>query len=259
MNNNSNKKSDSRRRSSSSDEQLPSHKTQIAKKLEGRESEVIPLQIERATQRYLKSRTSDPEFSQNLRWVRNNQQNRGVLMDFIILRVIVTKVLKGHNWSYLPCCNVISRYKPTGKGHKNIKWNPLLFLLDEEERSKVLTFKKKLVLKSRSVPKKDKFTVLMPQLFNYLKANIELKQVKELVEGLPKKDRCFHLPLFRCAYTEDCPGPCPLAESEETLDFKVDLFSLELDQINDAELSKSQNSSKNQKSFKEQSARISKG
>ena len=231
----------------SGEDQRSLPKLPLTTKLEGEESEVIPLQIERATSKYQKSKASDPQFSLNLRWIRNSKKNREVLTNFIIKRIIITKVIKGKNWTYLPCCNVFTRKKPTGKGHEGAKWNPLLFLLDQEERSNVLTFKKKLLLKNSSVPKNDRFAVLKPQVFSYLKANVELKEVRKLVEGLPQKDGCFHLPLFRGSYPDDCPGPCSLAESDEPLNFKVDLFSIDTEGKNKMKSSRSATYSKNLK------------
>ena len=220
----------SRKSSNSSPDQTSAKKINPKRKLEKEQKfEVIPLEIEKSVARISKNKKKDPKFSQNLRWIRDNEQNRGVLFDYIIKKVLIGKMVKGDNWTYLPCCNSFSRQKPQGSGHKGTKWNPLLFLLEEPERTKVLTFKKKLRLKltNSAVPKKEHKNVMRAKLLTYIKAEIELKKLREITKGLPLKDNCFHLPLIVEKSKEDCPGMCPLLLSKEPLDFKVDLVTID--------------------------------
>ena len=228
----------SKRSSSSSEDEHSAKKPNPYCKLQHQESEVVPLEIQKATSKILKNRSKDPRFSQNLRWVRDTKKNREILFHYIINRVLIRKILHGSNWSYMPCCNVFSQNKPTGRGHRGVKYNPLLFLLEEHERSKVLTFKKKLKLKLNSARLSETkfYNLARPQLFAYLKAEIGLKKLSKLIEDLPRKDGCFHLPLMMNKYRDDCPGSCPLAQSEESFDFKVDLVSIEISEIDQKEL-----------------------
>ena len=243
------KRSGSSSSSSSQDQATLSKKVNPNSKLDGEEIEVIPLEIERAPFRISTSKTKDPKFSKNLRWVRNIKKNREILFDYIINKVLIRKIIIGANWSYLPCCNTFCRQKPTGVGHHGVKWNPLLFLLNEEERSKVLTFKKKLRLKNSSLSPKDFHILAKPELLNYIKAELELKKLREIITALPQKDDCFHLPLITERFTDDCPGPCPLAHPDQQLDFKVDLYTIgpvdiAQDQVKSPKPSKSQKRTK---------------
>ena len=187
------------------------------------DADIVPLEIETAASRISHAKVNDPQFSDNLRWVRNTQENRQILTDFITKRVLIRKIISGTNWSYLPCCNVFSMLKPKGNGHKDVKWNPLLFLLEADERSKALTQKKKLWLKNNSLSQTEFKNLATPQLLVFLKAECELGKIKKLVEGLPKKEGCFHLPFITNRFNEDCPGQSPLLKSGASLDFKVDL------------------------------------
>ena len=200
--------------------------------------EIIPLEIESSAKRISLSQTKDPDpnFSENLRWVRDTPSNRSILIDFMIKRILISKILKGTNWSFLPCCNVFCGSKPTGAGHRGVKWNPLLFLLEEQERSKVLTFKKKLRMKHRTLSQTNFQHLGWPLLFHFIKAEMELKKLKKIIDDLPRKDGCFHLPLMISNFNDDCPGPSPLLETGAKFDFMVDLVTLNLqEEILDAE------------------------
>ena len=221
--------------------------------------EVVPLEIEKASNRVSSNKKKDPKFAENLRWVRDTPGNRGVLFDFIIKRIIIKKVLSGTNSCYLPCCNVFTNSKPTGKGHESVKWNPLLFLFDEKERSKVLTFKKKLrlKLKSKNLSDNEFYHEAAPRLLKYLKDDLKLKKLHELIEGLQRKDGCFHLPLTMKRYAEDCPGPSPLLAPGAELYFKVDLVSYGLFQVNNTTAKKKAKKSKKNEILKQNAEKSS--
>ena len=199
---------------------------------QGQDIEVIPLEIENAAHRISRSSGKDLQFGQNLRWIRDTEPNREVLFDYLIKRIIIKKILSSVNWSYLPCCNIFCRSKPTGSGHHGARWNPFLFLLNEKETSKVLTFKKKLRQKNRSLSLTNFKYVARPEIFKFIKAELELKKLHELIEELPRKCGCFHLPLAIQQDKDECPGPSPLLAKGAKLDFKVDLVSIEVDQVN---------------------------
>ena len=221
-----------------------------ARQAQKEEVEIVPLEIETAASRIAKSKTKDPQFSDNLRWVRNTQQNRQILTDFVIKKVIIRKVILGTNCSYLPCCNVFSMYKPKGKGHKDVRWNPLLFLLEPLERSKVNNKKKKLKLQNSSLSKPEFKKFATRQLMVFLQTECELSKLKKLVEDLPKMDGCFHLPFMSHHFDENCPGQSLILKSGAPLDFKVDLVAPPPDLVDEEEPAQSRNQSKGKKKNK---------
>ena len=233
--------------SSSSEDQSSPKKLEHLKKLQVCDAKIISLHIQNATLRVMMVKSKDLKSSQNLRWVRDNRKNRRILKDYLTKIVLVSKVIRSDSWSYLACCNNFSCRNPTGRGHKGGMENPLFFLLEKEERSKVLTFKENFLSKNSQVPKKARLNLLRHELFAFMKTQLELKNIKRFIESLPKKDGCFHLPLCRATYSDDCPGHCPLAKSHEPLDFKVDLISIEKDDINTNEIEEFQMSPKREK------------
>ena len=212
---------------------LPKHERSQPQNNVKRDIEIIPLQVDRAQATINKNKDKDPKFSQNLRWVQNTPKNRQILHEYIITRMLINKFIHSQNFCYSPCCNVFSLYRPPGKGHKGIKHNPFLYLLDNEERAKVNTFKKILLVKHASVPKKQLKAVLKPEGLNFFFNKLKMRKLRKFIEDLPKKEGCFHLPLVKERYKHDCPGPSPLLRSGCFLDFKVDLFTIkiELDQL----------------------------
>ena len=216
---------------SRSDSQASAKKKTPTVKLEAVEAEIIPLEIERANARIASSERNDPDYSQSLRWVRNTKENREILFDHILLKILMDKIMNGSNWHYLPCCNTFCKKLLTRSGHQDVKFNPLLFLLDPEERSKVLTYKKKMLLKNHSIPKDQRRPVLRQQMTVFLKTEVELKTLKILIDDLPQKEGCFQLPINKNTVGE-CPGLGPMALSRDPLSFKIDLVTIEPIQLN---------------------------
>ena len=110
------------------------------KPLEGEKRRIVTLQIENLCNKISHERRKDVSFAQNMRWVRNTVKNKKILSNFLIKKVILGKLVHSQNFFYLPCCNIFSTVKPTGQGHHGVRENPLLFLLEEEEKTELLIF-----------------------------------------------------------------------------------------------------------------------
>ena len=247
----------SRESSSSSGDQNSPKKRDPRKNLEA--NTTISVRIETLNQSISSKKrkeTCDLTLLQNLRWVEDTKRNRELLLSFIIKKVIINKAFLGLGGYYLPCCNHFSLKKPTGQGHHDILENPIKFLMEEEEEEKLKEFISILRAKNRRLEKeKEKSGTtkeLISEIMLFIKENLHLKKVKRLIEGLPRKGQYFHLPLVSTYYSQDCPGSCPLGESDEPLKYKVNLITCDPDLGNkkDEPASKKQKSTKKNKKVK---------
>ena len=181
--------------------------------------------VDRASSQVILFQQKKPQVSQNLRWVRKTRKNKQILMDFLIKRFILKKVIHHQGCSYLPCCNVFSNTKPTGRGHHEAMSNPLNFLLEENEVTRILTFRQNFKISHHSLSPIDFNRLVKTKLFSFIKSQLELKKLSNFIDGLPNYQGCFQLPLNKAKYAEDCPGLCPLAKFNKKLIFKVDLVA----------------------------------
>ena len=155
------------------------------KKLEVEGTNRINLKIESAS--FIISKTKDLQRSLNLRWVRDSKKNRDLLLDFLISSTILPKLLQSKECCYLPCCNVFC-HRFSGKGHHGVQNNPLLFLLEEEEKGQVMNFKKDFEEKKGScISHADYPYQLKRHLFNFIKTELHLKKLRSLIDNLTEE------------------------------------------------------------------------
>ena len=151
-----------------------------------------------------------------VRWVTDSEKNKTILADFLIEKLIIDVIITGRNFCYLPSSNTFWTRRPDGP--QQVKWNYDLFLLEQKERERLLSLPGEWFADKSSNKKR---------LLSFIKENFGMKNLKEFVKGLKRKDGCLQLPLFRNEHFSQCGGQSTEGDSVEDkpLASKAELIS----------------------------------
>ena len=190
------------------------------------DTKIALLDIKQASQSIVHRMPKNPDQAHNLRWLRNTEQNKRILADYLMRRVIKYILGQSTGLYYMPCCNSFSFLKPKeDQGHKQVTNNCLLLLLGEEIKSQAIAFKKQEREKNKMVSWIEFLRLFRSKVLPFFKEKTPLEWVGGFIENLPKKNGCFQLPLIKQKPFLKCPGPCPLFKQGHPLLFKVDLVT----------------------------------
>ena len=208
---------------SSSSSSSPSQKRTPKKPIPSLSSNgIVTLRMDEAyTKIAQKSRKEDSRGS-DLRWIRNTKNNRAILINYLVKRILVDFVVNGSRKFYSSTFNVFYLKREEWGDFAEEEHNSLDMLLTDTEKEAMFDFKKTLLkkLNTKKLNRKD----AKAEAQKFITKEFRLKRINHFLQCLSRKDGCFQLPLIKENLSKSFQvHHHSLVKTEEPLKFKVDL------------------------------------